>query len=161
MRVLRLNPKRWDDWWNTYFDEAFPLIEDVIALQVFGTMLTGAFERPGPYASEVVISEEEFQKLLEWCAYALPNWSREGIIPVEHSREEYFERKNLYRDARGRLFYCDAGGRLWLLEGKIEWMGYAPCRSYWRPHPETLKKVPESKVGDKIRHLMRDLDEGG
>jgi len=161
MRVLRLNPERWDDWWNAYFDEAFPLIEDMIALQVFGTMLAVAFERSGPYVSEVVISEDEFQRLLAWCAGALPNWSREGVIPVEYSREEYFERKNLYRDARGRLFYCDSGGRLWLLEGKIEWVGYAPCRSYWRPHPETLKKVPDSKVGDKIRHLMRDLDEGG
>ncbi len=161
MKVLRINPERWGDWWNAYFDAVFPLIEDVMTLQVFGTMLEGAFGWPKPYVSEVVISEDELQRLLEWCAGALPNWSREGVIPVEYGREEYFQKRNLYMDARRRLFYCDGYGRLWLLEGKIEWVGYAPCRSYWRPHTETLTKVPESKVGDKVRHLMRDLDEGG
>jgi len=78
-----------------YFDEAFPLIEDLITLQIFGTMLEGAFGWPRPYVSEVVISEDELQRLLEWCAGALPNWSREGVIPVEHGREEYFEKGTL------------------------------------------------------------------
>jgi hypothetical protein len=103
---------------------------------------------------------DELRSLLEWCAGALPNWSRDGVIPVECGPESYFEKRNLYRDTRRRIFYCDVQGRLWLLEGKIEWVGYAPCRSYWRPHTEALTKIPGSKVGDKIRHLVKDLDGG-
>jgi hypothetical protein len=160
MKVLRINPARWDDWWNAYFDEAFPLIEDSMIQQVFGTMLEGASGWPRPYVSEAVLSEDELQSLLQWCAGTLPNWSREGVIPVEYGLENYFEKRNLYRDTRRRIFYCDVQGRLWLLEGKIEWVGYAPCRSYWRPHTETLTKIPESKAGDKVRHLVKDLDEG-
>jgi len=52
MKVLRINPARWDDWWNAYFDDAFPLIEDSMIRQVFGTMLEGAFGWPRPYVSE-------------------------------------------------------------------------------------------------------------